>query len=483
MAHLNLAFFGAFQATLDDQPITRFRSANVQGLLVYLSLQADRVFARDVLATLFWPDELEKTARANLRQSLYQLRKVLLDDAGHQQNDTPPFLLIDRQTVQFNPDSDYQLDVTLFAQAIQVEAWGRALAHYDGELLPDFDCESLAFADWLRLEREHRQQQAHEAMSGLAQQQLEQGNFIGAEATARRQLESVPWQEEAHRHLMLALAAQGQHTEALTQYEHCSTLMMDELGVTPSPELDELYDQILAGEFDAGGTTPALAKVETTQSASIQVTPPFQAHAVPPHFVGRDEEVAEIAANLRTDTNDMEGAPMVALVGMGGTGKTTLAARVAHCLQDDFADGVLWANTTTSALQDTLDLWARAYGYDFSRLADVESRATAVRSLLAERTTLIVLDNVEDASQVRSLLPTSPTCACLLTTRDLEVTASLNFQPHPVNELSPQSGLQLLSHILGEARVQTEPEAAAEICQLLHYLPLAVEENGVNQLS
>ncbi|MBV7330656.1 tetratricopeptide repeat protein [Chloroflexi bacterium TSY] len=475
MSHLALTFFGAFQATLDDQPITRFRSANVQGLLVYLSLQADRAFERDVLATLFWPDEPEQTARANLRQSLYQLRKVLRDDAKHQQSTAPPFLLIERHTVQFNPDSDYQLDVTLFAQTVQVEAWERALVHYGGELLPGFNCESLAFEEWLRLEREHRQQQAHEVMSALTQQQIEQGNFIGAEATARRQLEIVPWQEEAHRHLMLALAAQGQRTEALTQYERCSTLMMDELGVMPSPELDELYDQILAGEFDTGGATPALAKVGTTQSGSMQVALPFQAQPVPPHFVGRDEEVAEIAANLRIDTNNMERGPMVALVGMGGTGKTTLAARVAHFLRDDFADGVLWANATTNAPQDILDRWARAYGYDFSGLADAESRATAVRSLLADRTTLLVLDNVEDASQARPLLPTSPTCACLLTTRDLDVTASLNFQPHPVSELAPDSGLQLLSHIVGEARVQTEPEAAAEICQLLHYLPLAVE--------
>ena len=84
MARLTLSFLGAFQATLGQKQITNFRSANVQGLLVYLAMQADRPFPRDVLATLFWPDESDSKARANLRQSLYQLRKVLHDNQQKQ---------------------------------------------------------------------------------------------------------------------------------------------------------------------------------------------------------------------------------------------------------------------------------------------------------------------------------------------------------------------------------------------------------------
>ena len=67
----------SFQATLGSKPLENFRSAKVQGLLIYLSLTPRRTHARDVLATLFWPDEPEAVAKQNLRQSLFRLRTVL----------------------------------------------------------------------------------------------------------------------------------------------------------------------------------------------------------------------------------------------------------------------------------------------------------------------------------------------------------------------------------------------------------------------
>ena len=115
MTRLTLAFFGAFQVTFAQQPITRFRSANNQGLLVYLALHNSKPLPREVLATLFWPEESEQNARNNLRQSLYQLRKLLGDSDGPDQ----PYLLVTRQTAQFNSESDYLLDVDLFLQAIE----------------------------------------------------------------------------------------------------------------------------------------------------------------------------------------------------------------------------------------------------------------------------------------------------------------------------------------------------------------------------
>ena len=67
MDHLTLSFFGAFQATLGDRPLTAFRSAKVQGILVYLVL-TQQPQTRDRLAALFWPDEPEAVAKQNLRQ-------------------------------------------------------------------------------------------------------------------------------------------------------------------------------------------------------------------------------------------------------------------------------------------------------------------------------------------------------------------------------------------------------------------------------
>ncbi len=110
MDHLTLSFLGAFQATLGAKPLTNFRSTKVQGLLIYLVLTRQQAHARDVLTTLYWPDEAEAIAKQNLRQSLYRLRQVL-DDADSEDD---PYLQVTRSTVQFNATSDYSLDVTTF---------------------------------------------------------------------------------------------------------------------------------------------------------------------------------------------------------------------------------------------------------------------------------------------------------------------------------------------------------------------------------
>src|SRR5689334_7633178 len=107
MQQLHLSLFGHFAVTRDGQPVAGFTSAKVPGLLAYLAADAQRPHSRDALATLLWPDLPAVAARTYLRQSLANLRVVLGDAA-------PPYLLIDRDGVQFNPASDYALDVATF---------------------------------------------------------------------------------------------------------------------------------------------------------------------------------------------------------------------------------------------------------------------------------------------------------------------------------------------------------------------------------
>ncbi len=199
--------------------------------------------------------------------------------------------------------------------------------------------------------------------------------------------------------------------------------------------------------------------------------PPCQAPALTPHFVGRSAEVSQIEALL----TNRSGPRLVALVGMGGIGKTTLAASLTHRLRTSFPDGVLWARVATAHPLDILQSWAQAYGYDFSGLSDVESRAAAVRNLLAPKQTLLILDDVRSASAALALLPNMATCAVLVTTRSHEVVAALNATPVALNELSSAAALALLTSLLGAARVQPELAEAQAIGATLYYLPLALE--------
>lgn len=207
-----------------------------------------------------------------------------------------------------------------------------------------------------------------------------------------------------------------------------------------------------------------------SETTTITIPAPFQAPKLPQYFVGRQDVISQIETELMTGN-----MPMVALVGMGGSGKSTIAVEVAHQLKSKFADGVLWVDATISDPMDVLANWGDAYGFDFNGLPDIESRALAVRSMLAERQTLIVLDDVGQISRIRPLLPEAARCAILITTRDQEIAYGLDVEPILLNELAPEDSLRLLKQILGDRRVNAEREAAQTICDLLQNLPLAVE--------
>jgi DNA-binding SARP family transcriptional activator len=96
MAHLSLSLLGPFQATLGGEPVTGFASDKVRALLAYLAVEIEQPHRREKLAGLLWPDWTERSARANLRRALANLRQVIGDHRA-----TPPFLHISRQTVQF----------------------------------------------------------------------------------------------------------------------------------------------------------------------------------------------------------------------------------------------------------------------------------------------------------------------------------------------------------------------------------------------
>ncbi len=187
-------------------------------------------------------------------------------------------------------------------------------------------------------------------------------------------------------------------------------------------------------------------------------------------FVGRNEEVAEFCEVIVHAPETV-----YCLVGMGGVGKTALAKRVAYRLQDHFSDGVLWANVANSEPLAILDSWAEAYDHNFRSLPDLESRAAAVRDLLAEKKVLVILDDVQSVEKARPLLPGGPQCTVLVTTRSRDVAVALSGYEYPLGPLTAEDSCQLMAQIVGQERLTAEEGPAAEICQLLGHLPLAVE--------
>ncbi len=166
-------------------------------------------------------------------------------------------------------------------------------------------------------------------------------------------------------------------------------------------------------------------------------------------------------------------------------GKTALAIHAAHQLTERFPDGQLYVNLhgATAGLQplqplEVLGRFLRSLGIEAALVpADLEEASAAFRSLVAGRRLLVMLDNAADAAQVALLLPASPGCGVLVTSR--RVLSALAGARHLLLDVLPAAeAVELLGRLAGHARVATEPGAAAEVARGCGYLPLALRIAG-----
>ena len=142
MAKLGMEFLGGFRVTLDGAAVTGFESNKVRALLAYLAVEAHRPQRRESLAALLWPDWPDSAALSNLRYALSDLRKVIGDRTAE-----PPYLIISREAIQFNTESDTALDVAEFSRLVtgeEVEQLERAVSLYPGEFLEGFSASEAA---------------------------------------------------------------------------------------------------------------------------------------------------------------------------------------------------------------------------------------------------------------------------------------------------------------------------------------------------
>ena len=473
MARLTLSFLGTFQVTLEQQPITRFRSSNNQGLLVYLALNGETAVPRESLATLFWPEETGKNGRNNLRQALYQLRTLL----GDTRNGAQPFLTITRQTVQFNQGSSFTIDVGQFLAAIEARDLETAVPHYHGELLPGFTCDSLQFEAWLRQERESLHHLALEVMFELAQDHLRDGRYDKAQAAARRQLSLEPWREPAFRQLMQVYALSGDRANALAQYDLCRQQIWAELAVEPDPETVALYEAIQAGRYGPVVSTEALRP-------PVRVRHNLPADATP--FVGRELELFQISKMLV-----QEKQRLVTLVGPGGMGKTRLALAAGAELLEQFQDGVYFVDLTPLTRPEEIILSIAAALKYQAPDSDEDIQPQLLASLSRQRL-LLILDNFEHlltaASLLNDILKACPQVSLLATSRQrLNLASESRYElgglDYP-DSLLPDGALVYTAVQLfvdSGRRVQPDFELINEnvaevirICQMVQGMPLGL---------
>jgi DNA-binding SARP family transcriptional activator len=260
MSKLCLSFLGPVEATLDGHSIASHLWLKHLALLAYLAVEADRPHRREALAGLFWPEQPECAARHSLREAFYQLHRAF----GCHFSD---YLTVTNQTAQFNPHSDYALDVAdftaLIAQTMQHDhqqleicngclGWlQEAIALYQGPFLAELYLkDSFAFDEWALLKRDQLGRMALAALHTLAEHYRLCADFAQMEQLARCQIEISAFHEGAHRQVMAALIGQGQQAAALVHYQQFRQLLADELGVSPERKTSALCAQIQAGQLD-----------------------------------------------------------------------------------------------------------------------------------------------------------------------------------------------------------------------------------------
>ena len=487
MLGLGLSLLGRFSLTLDNQPTAVPHIRSAVGLLIYLACQRERQ-PREWLEGVFWPDVVTASAKQNLRQNLYLLRRSFPQVSDRHGSAAVPLILADREALQMNPAAAVTVDAHRFSECLAQptpERLAEAIALYRGDFLTDFYLPgSNPFEEWAAALRAAYRRSVLDALEQLAAHHMAQGEYELAEAGARRQLELDSLRERAHRQLMVALARAGRRTEALAHYQACVALLQRELAVEPAPETSALADRIAAGLEVSPAVSPTMPIVPERVGSSPPV-PLFP-------LLDRDWELLELDRLLAAPETHF-----ITLHGPGGVGKSRLALAV--CERQlaargpaTFPHGVYFIDLSRLDTADLLVLTiAAATG---CRDCDGAGPRERLLNFLRPRQMLLVLDNfehvMEGAELVDEILRVAPRVRLLITSRErlnrqAEQVLPLQGLHYPDQDRAPQldlTGYSALDLFTRSAR-RSQPDFVlnhdnwadvVRICHLLEGNPLGI---------
>ena len=250
---LHIRTLGAFAIRRGDHEVRDrdWRSSKARQLFQMLITERGRTIPRDRVLDALWPDLEVEAAANNLRVTLNRLGKAVEPERPE---GAPTFYIISQaDTYSFNLDSDYQLDVLDFDQAVSegqraeyngqrqvaVAAYRRAVEIYRGPYLPD-----SFYEDWAAVERERLTMQFNDTAIRLGELLFEEGLIHEAIGLAWRVIENDQLYEEAYRLLVRAHTYLGERSTALRLYTRCVEVLRSELGIEPMPETTALYEAL-----------------------------------------------------------------------------------------------------------------------------------------------------------------------------------------------------------------------------------------------
>ena len=409
----------------------------------------------DEAVDALWGARPPPTARNAVQGHVATLRKLLGRDriTTHESGYT---LRLEEDELDLHRFERLLSDVRGRPPQKQSDLLAEALGLFRGAPLQDFCYDDFARAEAARIEELRLR-----ALELKIDAELALGRHDDVVPQLERLIAEEPLRERFRAQLMLALYRAGRQAEALETYQHARLALVDELGIEPGPELQQLERQILNQD-------PGLATPSAMVAAARLPTPPTP-------LIGRERELAEARRLLLRDD-----VRLLTLTGAGGTGKTRLALEVARNAAARFPDGVFFVPLASLADPKlVVPTLARALGVG-------ESEGTPPGELIADRIadrpTLVLLDNFEHvvagASEVGTLLSAAAGLKLLATSREpLRLYGEHLYRVPPLENAAATALFYDRAEAVGAIvdRGGAELAAVGEICQRLDGLPLAVE--------
>ncbi|HXS64883.1 MAG TPA: BTAD domain-containing putative transcriptional regulator [Streptosporangiaceae bacterium] len=485
MTTIDFQVLGEFQVLVGQDPVP-LGSPRRRALLAVLLACANETLAAPSLISELWPEGPPRNALANLRTYASDLRRTLPSDlAARMSTRNGGYRL------QVRPG---EFDLWRMRQAFRTarEALDRAdpaaavtgLEPLERALTTGGAFAGVVAGPILEAARSGIADECRKVLEAYFEACIMAGTHTDVVAALRSHVRRHPLGEHGYALLMAALARAGDNAAALEVYRQARRLLVAELGIEPSAELQGMQKSILRGEArpaPASGVPPSAGSQGPTLFRPFQLPPDL------PDFSGRREAVKNAAELLRGGSSGAWPA-VASITGMPGTGKSTLAVHVAHKLRGEFPDGQIYvdlAGDNLGAVDPHSAIGQVLAGLGFAPAAipaTLTERTAVLRSFCAGRRLLLVLDNVRTAEHALPLFPASPSCGLLITSR-----AHLaGLKSWPSVELAPfdhDDGVELLARIVGPARVQAEPGAAARVVELCAGLPLAIRIAGTRLAS
>jgi DNA-binding SARP family transcriptional activator/Tfp pilus assembly protein PilF len=452
-----------------------------KALLAVLALHAGEIVGTDRLVEIVWADGAPATVYNSIQSHVSNLRRMLGTKTVIVAR--PPGYVLDPSVSGPAAEVTDVLEAErLIARARQATDLAETVSHlraaldlWRGQSLAD-----VSGTAWLDGQAQRLDRIRLETMHDLIGARLALGEHAQLMPELERLTQQYPLREDLYGQLMLALYRTGRQADALAAYQRLRRTLDDDLGIDPGPELRELYAAILRQEPHL---TPAAATITATQAGSPAPVPAQLPPAVAA-YAGRAVELDQLDRWLAGASDYPTAAPIAAITGTAGVGKTALAVHWAHRMAYRFPDGQLYVNLhgfdpvhrptpPAQVIRAFLDALAVPV---HSIPADPAAQTGLYRSLVAGRRLLIVIDNAATVDQVRPLLPGAPGCAVLVTSRNqlaglaaADGARVLRLEPMPRAE-----AWDLLTARLGQARTAAEPRAVDDIITSSAGLPLAL---------